>query len=97
MQTGTVSLGTISLMDWRPKDNFSCSFGVMKYGLQQQSDPYIPGCGNGVLSSNGQQIVNDPNDAYEPIAEDLSAGLDDLPDAPLRPGERGRRDFVEHG
>ena len=69
LQTGTLSLGTISLMDWTPKDSTSCSFGVAKYGAQTQTDPYIPGCGNGILLSNGQQIINDPTDAYQPMAQ----------------------------
>jgi uncharacterized protein (TIGR03437 family) len=67
LQTGTVSLGTISLMDWTPKDTTSCSFSVAKYGAQQQVDPYASDCGNGILASNGQQIVNDPTDAYKPF------------------------------
>jgi uncharacterized protein (TIGR03437 family) len=69
LQTGTVSLGTISLMDWTPKDSTSCSFSVAKYGAQQQVDPYASDCGNGILTSNGQQIVNDPNDAYESMPQ----------------------------
>src|SRR5580658_8094107 len=69
LQTGTLSLGTISLMDWTPKDDTSCSFSVAKYGAQQQVDPYDSDCGNGILTSNGQQIVNDPHDAYEPMAQ----------------------------
>ena len=56
-------------MDWTPKDSTSCSFGVAKYGAQTQTDPYIPGCGNGILLSNGQQIINDPTDAYQPMAQ----------------------------
>jgi len=68
LQTGAVSLGTISLMDWTPKDSTSCSFSVAKYGAQQQVDPYQTDCGNGVLASNAQQILNDPNDAYQPMA-----------------------------
>jgi uncharacterized protein (TIGR03437 family) len=67
LQTGTVSLGTISLMDWTPKDSTSCSFSVAKYGAQQDVDPYASDCGNGILSSNGQQIVNHPTDAYKPF------------------------------
>jgi len=66
LRTGTLSLGTISLMDWTPKDDYSCSFSVAKYGAQQKVDPYQSDCGNGMLTSNGQQIVNDPTDAYEP-------------------------------
>ncbi|MGA2740560.1 MAG: glycoside hydrolase family 44 protein [Bryobacteraceae bacterium] len=69
LQTGAVSLGTVSLMDWTPKDTTSCSFSVTKYGAQQQVDPYALDCGNGILTSNGAQIVNDPHDAYQPMAQ----------------------------
>jgi len=55
-------------MDWTPKDSTSCSFSVAKYGAQQQVDPYQTDCGNGILASNAQQILNDPNDAYQPMA-----------------------------
>lgn len=81
LQTGTLSLGTISLMDWTPKDTTSCSFSVAKYGKQEPSnaascaanplgsqcavDPYNANCGSGLLTT-GQQIVNDPADAYQP-------------------------------
>jgi uncharacterized protein (TIGR03437 family) len=66
LQTGTLSLGTVSLMDWIPKDDTSCSFSVAKYGPQTVVNPYNADCGNGILASNGQQIVNDPHDAYKP-------------------------------
>ncbi|MGA2578564.1 MAG: glycoside hydrolase family 44 protein [Bryobacteraceae bacterium] len=72
LQTGTASLGTISLMDWTPKDSTSCSFSVAKYGAQQQADPYNSNCGNGILASNGQQIVNDSSDAYEPMPQNFA-------------------------
>jgi len=65
LQTGALSLGTISLMDWTPKDTTSCSFSVAKYGAQKGFNPYNTNCGSGVLL-NGQQIANDPNDAYQP-------------------------------
>jgi uncharacterized protein (TIGR03437 family) len=66
LQTGTLSLGTISLMDWTPKDTASCSFSVARYGAQQKENPYNSDCGNGILL-NGQQINNDPHDAYQPV------------------------------
>ena len=66
LATGTLSLGTISLLDWTPKDSTSCSFSVARYGAQQQVNPYDADCGNGIRT-NGQQIVNDPHDAYQPI------------------------------
>jgi uncharacterized protein (TIGR03437 family) len=66
LQTGALTLGTISLMDWTPKDTTSCSFSVAKYGPQQAVDPYNANCGTGILK-NGQQITNNsPADAYQP-------------------------------
>jgi len=65
LQTGALSLGTISLMDWAPKDTTSCSFSISKYGAQQAVNPYNSDCGNGVLV-NGKQIVDSPSDAYQP-------------------------------
>jgi uncharacterized protein (TIGR03437 family) len=69
LQTGTLTLGTISLMDWTPKDDISCSFSVSKYGAQTGVNPYNTDCGNGVLASNQQQIVNNPADAYEAMPQ----------------------------
>jgi uncharacterized protein (TIGR03437 family) len=82
LQTGSLSLGTISLMDWTPKDTTSCSFDVAKYGKQEPSnaancaanplgsqcavDPYDSACGSGLSAATGSQIVNDPTDAYQP-------------------------------
>ena len=67
LRSGTVTLGTIPLMDWIPKDASSCSFSVAKYGAQKEVNPYNSDCGKGVLL-NGQQITgNDPNDAYKPV------------------------------
>jgi uncharacterized protein (TIGR03437 family) len=65
LQTGALTLGTISLMDWTPKDTTSCSFSVAKYGAQKAVNPYNTDCGNGILA-NGNQIVNAPSDAYQP-------------------------------
>jgi len=61
----------------------SCSFSVAKYGKQEPSnvtqctsnptgsscavDPYDSDCGSGISATTGQQIVNDPNDVYDPI------------------------------
>jgi len=67
LQSGTLSLGTISLMDWTPRDGTGCSFSVTKYGAQQKVNPYNSDCGNGILAGNGQQIVDNPHDAYEPM------------------------------
>jgi len=63
LMAGTLSLGTIPLMDWSPKAAGECSFSVTKYGAQKATAPDNPDCGNGVLL-NGNPVVNDPNDAY---------------------------------
>jgi len=76
LKTGTLSLGTVPVMDWTPKlipgkplvfnVPLSCSYSVAKYGAQKQTDPYDPDCGMGVLT-NGNKIANDPNDTYRPM------------------------------
>ena len=71
LRSGTVSLGTISLMDWAPGTPRACSFSVAKYGKQKAVAPDNADCGNGILL-NGQQIVNDPNDAYVPVTPEFS-------------------------
>jgi len=68
LAAGTVSLGTIPLMDWSPKAAGECSFSVKKYGAQKSTAPDNPDCGNGVLL-NGDPVVNDPNDAYVPVTQ----------------------------
>ncbi len=68
LRAGTVSLGTVSLMDWAPKAAGECSFSVEKYGPQKAASPDNSDCGNGILA-NGTQIVNDPNDAYVPVTQ----------------------------
>ncbi|MFZ0934279.1 MAG: glycoside hydrolase family 44 protein [Bryobacteraceae bacterium] len=82
LRTGTLSLGTVPVLDWTPKlisgqpllfnVPLSCSYSVAKYGAQTQTDPYDPDCGLGVLT-NGTQIVNDPNDVYQPITSAFAA------------------------
>jgi uncharacterized protein (TIGR03437 family) len=75
LETGTASLGTVPILDWTPKappgplalnQALSCSYSVKKYGAQQKTDRYDTDCGLGVLT-NGSQIINDPNDVYDPI------------------------------
>ncbi len=71
LRGGTVSLGTVSVMDWLPKAAGECSFSVKKYGAQKATNPDNPDCGNGILP-DGTQVKNDPNDAYVPVTEDFS-------------------------
>jgi hypothetical protein len=66
LQTGALTLGTISLMDWTPKDTTSCSFSIAKYGAQTGVNQYNTNCGNGILLKNNQQIIDNPTDAYQP-------------------------------
>ena len=68
LEAGTVSMGTVSLMDWSPKTAGECSFSVKKYGAQQATNPDNSDCGNGVLVT-GAHVKNDPNDAYIPVTE----------------------------
>ena len=71
LAAGTVSLGTIPLMDWSPKAAGECSFSVAKYGAQKAVAPDNPDCGNGVLA-NGNPVINDPNDAYVPVTQSFA-------------------------
>jgi len=71
LAAGTVSLGTIPLMDWVPKAGGECSFSVAKYGAQKATNPDNADCGNGVLLS-GNQVANDPNDAYIPVTQSFA-------------------------
>jgi len=71
LRYGVTSLSTVSVQDWTPSTPGACSFSVQKYGAQKASAPDKADCGNGVLL-NGQQIANDPNDAYLPVTPDFS-------------------------
>ena len=68
---GTVTMGTISVMDWAVGAEGACSFSVRKYGAQQSVNPGDSDCGKGVLL-NGTAVNNDPNDAYIPVTEAFS-------------------------
>ncbi len=63
---GALSAFTLPAMDWVAKDDHSCAFSVAKYGVQQNTDPYHPDCGDG-HSPDGTNIVgNDPRDHMRP-------------------------------
>jgi hypothetical protein len=66
LQTGSASLSTFPILDWLPKVPDACSFSVNKYGPQKATNPDNPDCGNGVRT-NGDAVMNDPNDAYIPV------------------------------
>ncbi|HVM61469.1 MAG TPA: glycoside hydrolase family 44 protein [Verrucomicrobiae bacterium] len=59
---GAATLLSIPTLPLIAKDATSVSFSVAKYGPQQAVDPYKADAGNGV-STNGQNIVNDPLDS----------------------------------
>lgn len=68
---GAQPLVTIPMLGWvaklSPGRGRLCSFSIAKYGTQTGSDwQWFPDAGNGVLSSNGQNVANDPNDADIP-------------------------------
>jgi hypothetical protein len=70
---GTRTLGTVPMLGWTPQRNTACSYSVTKYGAQKATDPYRADCGNGVLT-NGNNVVNDPNDTYTTIDQTFAAG-----------------------
>jgi uncharacterized protein (TIGR03437 family) len=71
MAAGTVTMGTISVMDWAVGTAGACSFSVKKYGAQKSVNPGDSDCGNGILP-NGTGVNSDPNDAYIPVTPDFS-------------------------
>jgi uncharacterized protein (TIGR03437 family) len=71
LAAGTVTLGTISLMDWTAGAAGACSFSVKKYGTQKAVNPGDADCGNGVLLS-GAAVNNDPTDAYTAVTTGFS-------------------------
>jgi len=70
---GTRTIGTVPMLGWTPQRNTACSYSVTKYGAQKATDPYRADCGNGVLT-NGNNVVNDPTDAYTTIDQTFVAG-----------------------
>jgi uncharacterized protein (TIGR03437 family) len=71
LKTGSASLSTFPILDWLPKAAGECSFSVKKYGAQKATNPDNADCGNGVLT-NGNNVANDPNDAYIPVTPSFS-------------------------
>ena len=71
LNTGSASLSTFPILDWLPKSAGECSFSVKKYGAQKATSPDNADCGNGVLT-NGNNVNNDPNDAYIPVDPSFS-------------------------
>src|SRR4051794_12189263 len=65
--------------DFGDNNQVFCSFSVAKYGAQTEVDPYDNDCGNGVKSSNGHPVVNDPGDSGTPHGPEFQgAWIDDL-------------------
>ena len=64
--SGGKLIGTVPLLGWLPSVRpvgppSPCSYSVAKYGLQQQTDPGLSDCGNGIRP-DGRPVENDPND-----------------------------------
>jgi hypothetical protein len=65
---GAQPMLTVPIIGWvaklGPNRGRLSSFSIAKYGAQQDADwQWFPDAGNGVLASNGQYVVNNPNDA----------------------------------
>jgi len=88
LQTGSTSLSTFPILDWLPKAAGECSFSVKKYGAQKATAPDNPDCGNGVLT-NGNNVNNDPNDAYIPVTPSFSQAWIQHEVATYGPGNGG--------
>jgi hypothetical protein len=77
--TGARTIMTVPLIGWvakrrRESHPFDCGFLVAKYGAQQATDPWDPGCGNGVRASGGDITGNDPADTSVAIDPAFVAG-----------------------
>ncbi len=69
---------SIPMIGWAPKLGSGRaiipSYSVAKYGVQEQTDPYLPDAGDG-LTTDGQPITtNDPNDANFPVGPAFEQG-----------------------
>lgn len=69
---GTATLLTIPLIGWTPSNRDKvCGFSVTKYGPQQDTDPYMPDCGNGMLADGSPYMGNDPTDTSTAIGPEF--------------------------
>ncbi len=72
ISTNTETYLLVPMIGWTAKSRkgqpYDCGFSVVKYGEQEQTDPYQPDCGNGVRP-DGETFVtgNDPTDTSLPI------------------------------
>jgi GPI mannosyltransferase 3 len=66
---GADALLTVPALDWVSKDTSSYSFSVATYGSQDNTDPWNPDAGNGLVGGNAI-TGNDPTDAYTPWTSD---------------------------
>ena len=86
---GAQAMLTIPMLDWvaklGPNREKLASFSITKYGPQTDADwSWFPDAGNGILASNGQYVVNEPNDANVPA--DVTFQVAATPPDPLNPG-----------
>ncbi|MEP0842072.1 MAG: hypothetical protein HRF43_05095 [Phycisphaerae bacterium] len=75
LSTGAETIMTVPLIGWTPKPPRveACGFSVAKYGPQQQTDPWRPDCGNGILPDGTKITWNDPLDTSVPIGPSFVA------------------------
>ena len=74
---GTEAMMTIPTIGWvaklGPNRSKLASFSVVKYGPQQDTDPYMPDAGNGVRRDGSLITGNDPHDANMPVDAQFQA------------------------
>jgi hypothetical protein len=63
LRTGTKTMATMPIIGWVTKARATlCGFSVIKYGQQQEVNPWVPDCGNGVKPDGTNLTGNDPAD-----------------------------------
>jgi hypothetical protein len=66
---GAQTIVSVPLIGWTPRSrDVAGGFSVSKYGAQQDTDPFQPDLGNGVLSNGNLVLGNDPLDTSVPIS-----------------------------
>lgn len=73
LAAGAQVLLTIPTIGWTPREDspqghpYFAGFSVAKYGPQQQTDPWDPDAGNGVLANGAPVADNDPSDTSSAV------------------------------
>lgn len=78
--TGTLPMITVPMLPYIAEVGsggaMTWAYSVKKYGAQTATDPYQSDAGNGVSSSNGQDITtNNPLDAYVANSSSIQSGM----------------------